>query len=91
MHPTIRGDLVLVALVLIVAAVLAARAAWWPTTRCRKCAGEGTRKTGIIRKHTRLCRACRGRGRRIRATRRIANRVILARRDAVRSAERLPR
>lgn len=82
--------LVLVGIVLAGLLVQAARATWWPTTRCRKCRGEGWRMRGIIRKRKQLCRACGGHRIRIRLTRRVANRVILARREARKITDRLP-
>lgn len=86
---TIRGDIALAVLVALALIVIAARAAWWPTKRCRRCAGTGTHARLIRRSRTQMCRRCRGVGRHIRPTRRIANRVINTRHAAARSADRL--
>ena len=82
--------LALVGIVVAAVLVVAARATWWPTVKCRPCHGEGTRKRGIFRKRTVLCRACGGHTRRIRFTRRVANRIILARRNARNITDRMP-
>lgn len=57
-------------------------ACWvWPFKACRKCGGDGKRRSPS-RKAFRLCRRCDGTGRRLRAGRWIYNRLAATRRDA---------
>ena len=89
MHLTPRGDLAVATLAALALAVIAIRATWWPTKRCRRCKGEGTHPRLVRRSRSVLCRRCRGVGRHIRSARRIANHVINTRRDAAKAGERL--
>ena len=89
MHLTLSGDLAVAVLILLALAVVAARAAWWPSRKCRRCDGTGARPVRFHPKRKRLCGRCHGYGRHIRLTRRMANRVILARRDAKAITDRM--
>ena len=57
-------------------------ACWiWPFKSCRKCGGDGKKRSPSGRAF-RLCRRCTGTGRRLRAGRWIYNRLSSVRRDA---------
>ncbi len=63
-------------------AVVYAVACWWfPFGNCRRCKGDGKRRSKSG-KHFRLCRRCKGTGRRLRAGRWIYNHVVRMRREA---------
>ena len=84
------AETTVVGVVALALLVTAWRARYRPTTPCWPCKGEGTRRRGIIRRRMVLCRACGGHKIRIRFSRRMANRVILARRHARNVAGRVP-
>lgn len=89
MHLTLSGDFVVATLILLALAVIAARAAWWPSRKCRRCAGTGSRPVRFHPGRHRLCGRCGGYGKHIRLTRRAANRVILARRESHKVTDRM--
>jgi hypothetical protein len=78
-HVTAAITLILAALALTLGYAVAC---WiWPFKACRKCGGDGKKRSPSGRAF-RLCRRCTGTGRRLRAGRWIYNRLSSVRRDA---------
>lgn len=81
-HP-VRGVLVLVVVLLVLAAGYAASCAWWPFVACRRCSGTAKLRSPFGRAF-RPCPRCKGTGRRLRLGRRLHNAVSRVRRDGTR-------
>ncbi|BCJ44704.1 hypothetical protein GCM10010168_15170 [Actinoplanes ianthinogenes] len=81
MNPQLTAAIGLLA-ALIVITLCYAFACWvWPFRSCRKCGGDGKRRSPSGRAF-RLCRRCTGTGRRLRAGRWIYNQLSRRYRDA---------
>ncbi|MEV4511361.1 hypothetical protein AB0K00_20590 [Dactylosporangium sp. NPDC049525] len=81
-HP-VRGALVLVLFLLILAAGYAASCAWWPFAACRRCSGTAKLRSPFGRAF-RLCPRCKGTGRRLRLGRAFYNAITHVHRDGTR-------
>jgi hypothetical protein len=71
-HGDVKGRLILLGLVLLVAAGYALACWWWPFTSCPRCKGTGRSKSPTG-KNWRKCRRCKGTATRVRLGRRVFN------------------